>query len=293
MSNSGIITTLSRKWVDVCDLNFEIHKGKLATKVLGATIGDQVEFITKPSEILVNKILPRKNLLTRSYFNQEKPIAANLDHIYIVMAAANLFSVDFIDRVLCAARLSQIPTSLVINKIDLGIEHLEAAIKIYTNLNIEIIKISARDGLNFDQFENDLKKHQLACLVGPSGAGKSSILKRLLPENEIKINQVSQKDSRGTNTTNQSQAYLIQKSPTIYLIDLPGIQSFGLAHIPLTELTKGFIEFNQLPPCKYPSCLHQSEPGCQVKAALHASKISSSRFQSYWNFLAEERKVAY
>jgi ribosome biogenesis GTPase len=70
------------------------------------------------------------------------------------------------------------------------------------------------------------------------------------------------------------------------VIDTPGIREFGIVDIDREELSHYFPEMRQLiHDCQFNNCLHVNEPGCAVKQALEAGRISSDRYFSYLNIL--------
>ena len=66
------------------------------------------------------------------------------------------------------------------------------------------------------------------------------------------------------------------------LVDSPGIREFGLWHMDREQVLNGFIEFQPfLGSCKFRDCQHQSEPGCEIRAALERGDISERRLNSF------------
>jgi ribosome biogenesis GTPase len=78
------------------------------------------------------------------------------------------------------------------------------------------------------------------------------------------------------------QKHIATNSFTGALIDSPGFQEFGLAHLSESELQHAFIEFRPLlGKCKFHNCSHGDEPGCVVRAAVDAGTISAQRVELF------------
>ncbi|MGL4456636.1 MAG: small ribosomal subunit biogenesis GTPase RsgA, partial [Plesiomonas sp.] len=68
--------------------------------------------------------------------------------------------------------------------------------------------------------------------------------------------------------------------------DSPGIREFGLWHLDSEQVTESFIEFRDyLGSCKFRDCKHDNDPGCAIRAAVDAGKISTTRYDSYHRIL--------
>jgi ribosome biogenesis GTPase len=63
------------------------------------------------------------------------------------------------------------------------------------------------------------------------------------------------------------------------IIDSPGFQAFGIAHLSSTEIERAFPEFEQYAPsCRYYNCRHLDEPACAVRSAADAGEIAAQRY---------------
>jgi ribosome biogenesis GTPase len=72
------------------------------------------------------------------------------------------------------------------------------------------------------------------------------------------------------------------------LLDSPGFQEFGLKQIDAAQLADWMPDLRQHSEgCKFYNCTHQHEPGCQVRAAVEAGKINTSRYRIYGEILRE------
>ena len=75
------------------------------------------------------------------------------------------------------------------------------------------------------------------------------------------------------------------------MVDLPGIQRFGTAHLPKEIIASGFIEIAELQSsCRYSDCSHTLEDECAVKVALEQGQLSPSRYSSYCDMYMESEE---
>ena len=125
-------------------------------------------------------------------------------------------------------------------------------------------------------------------ISGPSGVGKSTLLNGLDPNLKLTTGQVSKKIGRGRHTTRFAQLLPFEGG---YIADTPGFSNINLAELPIDDLSGSFREFGPYAvQCKFTACTHSHEPGCGVKAAVEAGKISASRYNSYLRMLSENAK---
>ncbi len=229
--------------------------------------------------------LERRTSLTRpDNFGQLKPIAANIDHIIMVFAAEPEPHQNLLDRYLVAAETVGIPPILLLNKTDLindqNRAHVEGLVALYQTLGYPVIRASTATQHGLDELLEVLAG-RTSVLVGQSGVGKSSLVKMLLPDEEIRIQELSEHTRKGTHTTTTARLFHMPTGGD--LIDSPGVREFGLWHIDVHQLEQGFIEFGpHLGYCKFRDCRHLEEPGCALKAAVEDGKIDPRRLDSYF-----------
>lgn len=264
----------------------EIIIARLNKTLNSVVVGDEVvATYLNDDELVVTEILPRQNLFYRSYGEREKFLAANLDHIYIVMAPLPLFNHHFIDRALVAAAEQGICATLVINKADLDLNPLSESINLYRNVGVPVMFTSSLTASGTLALLESLKARPRSqnLLCGISGVGKSSIVNQLLPEANLRTNTTSDRSGLGRQTTTQSFCHTLNfEEGATYLIDSPGLQSFGLNHIERVDLQRGFYEiFQRSSQCKFSPCYHRHERDCQVKSDLEANLIDRKRYESY------------
>ena len=245
--------------------------------------GDEVLFQkTKQNEAIVTAIYPRKTELQR----KDKLIAANIDQLWLVVAMEPHYEFDLIDRYLIMAEISKLPIGIVIINIELSkneSQHI-ADFEHYRNLGYDVHFLSVKNGVNIDTFKEKLvdKSH---IFLGQSGVGKSSLINALIPDLDLRVNEISIKSKLGKHTTTNTTIYHIPSGGD--LIDSPGVREFQLDNLSEEEIVRGFREFKALSDqCHFRNCKHINEPDCAVKLALDNGEINNNRYESYLNILA-------
>jgi ribosome biogenesis GTPase len=240
---------------------------------------------TAPEEGVIVALHDRHSLLSRPDFQQQlKPVAANVDQIFIVVAPKPEINEDLINRYLVAATLTGIKARIILNKIDLlkesQMELLQKELfQIYDALGYDAIFSSTKKSAGLKTLHTALAQ-KTSIFAGQSGVGKSSLIQALLPNREIRVGELSAATGLGKHTTTVTMLYPIDEHTAI--IDSPGIREFGLSHVSQAQIAQGFVEFAPyLGECKFNDCTHLHEPGCGVRQALQAGRIFERRYASY------------
>ena len=227
---------------------------------------------------------PRRTLLSRPDYNtQLRPVAANIDQIFIVTASQPGFDEDLTHRYLIAAHLTQITPVIVLNKVDLlssdELQQLQQRLQLYTDLGYLVLYASTKKRHGLDALHEQIHNHT-SIFAGQSGVGKSSLIQALIPDLDIRIGELSQATGLGKHTTTVTVLYRLPDGGSI--IDSPGVREFGLGHVSQQRVALGFIEFHPLiDHCKFNDCTHHNEPDCAVRAAVEQGEIARSRYESY------------
>jgi ribosome biogenesis GTPase len=228
----------------------------------------------------ITGVAPRRNILERRtpLGRGNRPVAANLDRVFVVTAAADPVTVpQLMDRLCAIAESNEIPVAIVVNKADLG--PADAIAARYRNAGYEVFPVSARTGLGLERLFAEFRGKE-SILTGASGVGKSTLLNRLQPGLALRTAAVSEKNRRGKNTT--VAAVLVPLPGGGWLVDTPGFGEVGLWGIEPRELARCFPEMRApLERCKFPDCTHRGEPGCAVRERVEAGAIARDRYGSY------------
>lgn len=252
--------------------------------------GDRVVWQqTANDEGVVVAVLARDTALSRpAYDGQEKAIAANISQLVVVLAPQPEPTGYLLDQYLVAAEQIGVRGLICLNKADLldrDGRFLRQRFAHYEQIGYPIIEISAKTEHGLDPLLDRLRGHT-SILVGQSGVGKSSLINALIPRENVLEGTLSDSTGLGRHTTSAATLYPLGNGGE--LIDSPGVRSFRLGQLGRQELEHGFREFLPfLGQCRFHNCAHLAEPGCAIRAAVEAGKISAARLDSYRHMVAE------
>ncbi|MFA9391469.1 MAG: ribosome small subunit-dependent GTPase A [Prolixibacteraceae bacterium] len=310
----GLVTksTGSRYQVFSDEEEFECRiKGKLRITGIRTTnplsVGDIVYFSLqdevsesgKPMGI-ISKLKERKNYIIRKSVNLSKEshiIAANVDQAFIVATLKYPdTTLNFIDRFLVTAEAYSIPAVLVFNKIDLynqkEMEKINHWYGIYHNIGYQCLTTSTKTGQGMEELET-MMKDKISVFGGNSGVGKSSLINYIDENLNLKTNIISEAAHKsGKHTTTFSEMFALKMGG--YIIDTPGIRSFGMIDMKNDDVSHYFPEiFKASDACKFNNCTHTHEPGCIIKQEVEQGTIAISRYESYLSILGEDEDEKY
>ncbi|NEP62048.1 MAG: ribosome small subunit-dependent GTPase A [Symploca sp. SIO2G7] len=254
--------------------------------------GDQVQ-LGEDDEVV--EILPRTNTFGRGGKQAKfQPLAANIDHLFIVIAPEPKPSLDLLHRYVAAARIQNIEPVFVLNKQDLLapmdrltrrtiVDQLEA-------FNIPVHHIQCKPQLKLGALAALLNKG-IHLLVGQSGVGKSTISNALLPNLDLETRALSKTTGKGRHTTTAAMLRALPNGG--WLVDSPGVWEYSLWRMPREELARAFHEFSGVAEaCRFRDCTHRQEPGCQVVIAVENGLISEFRYQGWLRLLKEQNRLS-
>jgi len=254
-------------------------RGRFRKDGISPLPGDRVEFqMEKTGEGRIAEILPRKNLLVR-------PAVANLDKLFIVMAATSPKpDLLLVDKLLIQCEMLGIAPFLVLNKAEEAEEaflrELREEYAVYP-----IFSVSAHTGLGMELLEAALQD-SISCFAGQSAVGKSSILNRLLSLS-MPTGGLSRKTDRGRHTTRHAELLPAFGGA---VLDTPGFSLLDMTRLEPWDLCKYYPEMRAFElDCRFSECVHVHEPDCAVKKRLQEGKIPMGRYERYC-LLVEELK---
>ncbi len=291
------------KHADVEDQQGNVSRCHIRRTIESVVCGDDVLFDAGDDNDsgvsgVIEIVQDRRSVLTRpDYYDGVKPIAANIDQIIVVSAVKPELSTNIIDRYLVACEEIGIPPILILNKIELlsdeEFESVKAQLAVYEELGYSLIYTSCKRSDGLDDLKACLND-KVSVFVGQSGVGKSSIINQVLPDADELVGEISDNSGLGQHTT--TAAKLLHFPEGGDLIDSPGVREFSLWHMPVEQITWGFVEFRDyLGGCKFRDCKHMNDPGCLIREAVEEGKISIARFDSYHRILAtmDEQRPSY
>lgn len=273
----GVITKILS---DKCEIKIKEEvvicgiRGKLKMDKLLPLVGDKV--IIDPKNMVIEKILPRKNKLVR-------PRVSNVTIGLIVQSLKEPeLDTNLIDKILVELEFNNIKPIICFTKKDLlnkeEYDNLLPIINYYNKLypiyfNDEIQKIKK------------IFHNEITVLIGQTGAGKSTLLNKLNANLSLKTGEISKALSRGKHTTRHVSMLSLLGG---FVLDSPGFSALDFNNMTEIEIRDAFIEFERFP-CPYRDCMHTKENDCCVKEAVNKGLILQSRYDNYLSFL----KTAY
>jgi len=281
-------------------MNLQLPDGnKTTARIKGKTLrpvcGDHViaQPIQNEPDWLITAISNRNNELSRiDNRGKTEILAANLDCIAVMAAAAPRPDWFVVDRYLAAAEIMGIECLIVLNKTDLQTERAEvdSSLNDYSRMNYRVINCSAKTGANIDELTAALSG-QISLIVGQSGVGKSSIINRIVVDAELRTSPLSDVSGEGRHTTVNS--VLLDLPDGGAVIDSPGVRDYVPTIADMLDINLGFREIRNLSPqCRFSDCKHLREPDCAVKSAVDEELISARRYESYKRLMLTSKKFA-
>ena len=247
--------------------------------------GDRVRIARTGEDLgVIEATDPRSTLFYRSDLNRQKLIAANVTQVVIVIGARPAYSEDLLDRCLVAAEHAGIGALIALNKADLPEAGAASdRLELYRALGYAVVTLSAKEDLS--PLRPPLQEHTTV-LVGQSGMGKSTIINGLIPHASARVAEISTALGTGRHTTTHAELFHLDAAS--HIIDSPGLQEFGLAHLTIADAAHAYVEFRPLVnACRFRDCVHMSEPGCAISSAAAEGKVSARRLSSYRRLAAE------
>lgn len=251
-------------------------------KLETVAVGDKVLWsLSGPGQGRIEAVLPRRSLLARPARNNKvRPVAANIDTVFVVIAVEPYCDFLLVDQYLAVCENNQINAALILNKTDLThSEDLEKELQAYQNLGYQVQRMSTKTGIGLTGLRLALH-NRVSLLTGQSGVGKSSIANIIVPDRNLKTNTLSETTKHGRHTTTAATLYHIDTGGD--LIDSPGVAIFGLADLNSQQLAQGYREFQPLSGnCQFNDCRHHHDKGCAVRAAVENGNITMTRYQRF------------
>ncbi len=251
--------------------------------------GDFVVFRPEPQqEGIIERVEPRKTVLSRATRGRQHIIVTNVDQLLIVTSAAEPYiKPNLIDRFIISAHKSGLRPLICINKVDL-VEPASLAplVGVYSQMGYQVLMLSASTGFGVDRLRREMSG-RASVVAGQSGVGKSSLLNAVDPDLQLRTRSVSAETQKGRHTT--TTARLLPLSVGGYVVDTPGIRQFQLWDVIPAEVAGYFRDLRPyIDHCKFPNCTHTHEAGCAVKDAVADGQLDLRRYDSYCHLFAGE-----
>jgi ribosome biogenesis GTPase len=230
------------------------------------------------------RIQPRTTLLRRSADDTdqvERVIVANADQLMIVIAAADPEPrARLVDRYLVAAYDAGIAPLIVVTKTDLA--DPGPFLANFSGLEVPVIR-SARGAFPVDELAPALAGHTTVA-VGHSGVGKSTLVNALVPGTDRAVGVVNAVTGRGRHTSSSTVSLRVPTGG--WIIDTPGVRSFGLGHIDVANVLRAFTDLAAVAADCPRGCTHlEDAPDCALDEAVADGRLRADRVDDFRRLL--------
>lgn len=240
--------------------------------VVGDTTGDEGTLAR------IVRVEPRTTLLRRSADDTdevERVIVANADQMLIVVAAANPEPrTRLVDRYLVAAYDAGIEPMLCVTKIDLA----DPAPFLHNFAGLDLPVFTSReDHIPVEEITAALIGHDTV-VVGHSGVGKSTLVNAIVPGARRATGHVNEVTGRGRHTSSSTVSLRVQSGAEHgWVIDTPGVRSFGLGHVDTASILKAFTDLAVIAEDCPRGCTHLPDaPDCAIIEAVDEGRLGET-----------------
>jgi ribosome biogenesis GTPase / thiamine phosphate phosphatase len=260
----------------------------------GVVVGDRVRVVGDVSgaEGALARIVavePRSTFLRRTADDDdpvERVIVANATQLVVVTALADPEPRHgLIDRALVAAYDAGLAPLLCLTKADLA--DPETLLSTYRALGVPWV-VTQRGG-DLGELRERLAGHA-SVLLGHSGVGKSTLVNALVPDANRETGHVNAVTGRGRHTSTSALMLALPDAgpqhEASWIIDTPGIRSFGLAHVEPEHLIEAFPDLDEMTEDCPRGCTHAAEePECGLDEAIERGDADPERVASFRRLL--------
>ena len=263
----------------------------------GVVVGDRVRVVGDTSGrdgalVRIVEVVDRATVLRRTADDDdpvERVIVANADQLVVVTALADPEPQPrLIDRALVAAFDARLQPLLCLTKSDLA--DPETLLSTYRSLGVPWVV--THKGGDLDELRDRLRG-RTSVLLGSSGVGKSTLVNALVPDAGRDVGVVNVVTGRGRHTS--TSAYLLEiPDLEAWIVDTPGIRSFGLAHVQPEHLIEAFPDLDEMTEDCPRGCTHgDDEPECGLDVAVQEGQADPDRVESFRRLLKARSEPAY
>lgn len=262
-----------------CSRARELSKNAIVVGDIVNVVGDVTGVPGSLARIV--RVEPRTTVLRRSADDTdevERVIVANADQLLIVIAAANPEPrVRLVDRYLVAAFDAGITPLLVVTKCDT--HDPSEFLANFEGLNIPIFR-SGTDQVPVEDLQKALAGHTTVA-VGHSGVGKSTLVNVLVPGAKRATGHVNEVTGRGRHTSSSSICFKLETPyGNGWVIDTPGVRSFGLGHVNPDNILGSFADLAEIAQNCPRGCSHlEDAPDCSLNESLSSGILGKTGAQ--------------
>ncbi|WP_025274965.1 ribosome small subunit-dependent GTPase A [Haloglycomyces albus] len=248
-------------------------------------VGDRVDVVgdlsgKKDTLARIVRVKDRHGVLRRSAdddSSHERVAVANVDQLVMVASVTDPpFSSGFVDRCLVAAMEARISPILCCTKIDLDDGQFDSIRSYFTGTDLTIVAVSPDSDLA--QFR-ELLADKENVFFGHSGVGKSTLVNRLIPDADRTVGDV-RAIGKGSHTSTSAVAFELPGGG--WVVDTPGVRSFGLAHVTVDSLLDAFPELAEAAQECPKGCTHtEGRDDCVLNEIFNDDDPRRARLESF------------
>lgn len=276
-ANQFLVHNLNTKKIDVAMIR------KKTKETYNIMVGDYVEYNEFDGHFVIEVICSRKNYLIR-------PKIANIDNVLLVYSVKEPdYSSFLLNKFLAFYEARNVDNVIIyFSKWDLlnndEVNKMQMVVDAYKKNGYQVF-ISNKKEEQKDKLIS-LLKNKTTVFAGQSGVGKSTFINYLIPNINIKTQEISKSLNRGKHTTTSSTMISFNDG---FIIDTPGFSSIDL-NLTKYELASAFNDFRKAATmCKFSNCLHDKEKGCHVKKMVETNEIDKTRYDDYLKMLNQTK----
>jgi ribosome biogenesis GTPase len=291
------------RWTCAPDDEPHVRIVAMRAREMGRTpvvVGDQVDLVgdtTGDDDTLARivRVAERTSVLRRTADDTdpyERIVVANASHLIIVTALADpVPRTGFVDRCLVAAYAGGLTPVLCLTKADLVDDGGAAFAGEYTELDLPIVVTRSDED---PAALREVVTGRVSALIGHSGVGKSTLVNVLVPDAERSVGVVSGV-GKGRHTSTSAVALALPGDEG-WVVDTPGIRSFGLAHISPDDVVAAFGDLAAAVENCPRGCSHlgpPADPECALDPLVAAGALSAGRLAALRRVLTALRTPAW
>lgn len=244
----------------------ELGRGKVVVGDRVGVVGDlsgRKDTLARMVRVEERRTLLRRSAEDGDAAGTERPVVANADLLVIVTAVADPEPRPrMIDRYLVAAYDAGMEPLLVLTKSDLA--DASPLLGLYEPLGVRSVATRLAEGADGAASRSDASgveavrsviAGRTSVLVGHSGVGKSTLINALVPEAHRATGHVNEVTGRGRHTSTNLQALELPGGG--WVIDTPGVRSFGVAHVNSADVLRGFPDLTEVAEDCPRGCTHE------------------------------------
>jgi ribosome biogenesis GTPase / thiamine phosphate phosphatase len=291
------------RWTCAPDDEPHVRIVAMRAREMGRTpvvVGDQVDLVgdtTGDDDTLARivRVAERTSVLRRTADDTdpyERIVVANASHLIIVTALADpVPRTGFVDRCLVAAYAGGLTPVLCLTKADLVDDGGAAFAGEYTELDLPIVVTRSDED---PAALRDVVTGRVSALIGHSGVGKSTLVNVLVPDAERSVGVVSGV-GKGRHTSTSAVALALPGDEG-WVVDTPGIRSFGLAHISPDDVVAAFGDLAAAAENCPRGCSHlgpPADPECALDPLVASGALPAGRLVALRRVLTALRTPAW